>query len=190
MKGWRIRLGGTVIVLVGLFITAATAAIVYFPNTTLAIDMLATGCASGSSGMHYALVTDGTNLFCDPPQSFAVGSANTRTLSLSTAYQATDTSKASHIMINLVSSATLNLSGGTTNVGNLVVGATTGVTGGTGAILCIHKNQNTGTLTIGLALTQVIETSCSVDLPAGWYFAIRQISGTVTIDSAFDQSLG
>jgi hypothetical protein len=120
----------------------------------------------------------------------SIGSPNTRTLSLATAYQATDNTKPAFVTINLSSSATLSLSGGTTNTATVVVGSTTGVATGTGTVICNYANTNTGALTIGLNLSTVMGSTCSFGLKAGDYFAIRNTAGTVTITSAFDQPVG
>src|SRR5262245_28744811 len=62
----------------------------------------------------------------------AISSPNSRTLSYSTAYQATNNAKAATVNINLTSTATLSLSGGTTNSATVYIGSTTGVSSGTG----------------------------------------------------------
>lgn len=124
------------------------------------------------------------------PVSIPVGSPNSRTLSLSTAYQATSTAKAATVNINLTSTATLSLSGGTTNSATVYIGSTTGVASGTGTPICSYSNSNTGSLTIGLNLSTISAVPCQFSLPSGWYFAVLQTSGTVTITSAFDQSVG
>lgn len=191
MRQWKIF--GGVGAFAALIATAAWAIPTYFPNTTVALDMSLTGCNLASSGTHYFVVTDGTDLFCDPPASvtpLTVGAPTTRTLSLATAYQATSTSKPSIVTVNLTSTATISLSGGTTNTADILIGSTNGVASGTGTVMCKHANSNTGTLTIGLNLSTIATTSCTLNLPAGWFFAVRSTSGTVTITSAFDQSLG
>lgn len=33
-------------------------------------------------------------------------------------------------------------------------------------------------------------STCTVAIPAGWYYAVRQTSGTVSIVSAYDQTAG
>lgn len=33
-------------------------------------------------------------------------------------------------------------------------------------------------------------TSYTINLPANWYIAVRQTSGTVSISSAYDQTIG
>lgn len=120
----------------------------------------------------------------------ALGSPTTRTLSLATAYQCTDNTKPCIATINLQSTATISLSGGATNTGNALIGSTNGVATGTGSILCVHGNSNTGALTIGLNLSTIATTQCTMPVPTGWYFSVRQIAGTVSILSAFDQSVG
>lgn len=124
------------------------------------------------------------------PAAYAVGAPTSRTLSLATAYQATTTAKPATIVVNLTSTAAISLSGGATNTATVVMGSTNGVAGGTGTAICNYTNSNTGTLTIGLNLSTIAGSTCSFSLPAGWYFAVRQTAGTVTVTSAFDSTLG
>lgn len=120
----------------------------------------------------------------------AFGAPNTRTLSLATAYQATDNTKPSIVTINLSSTATISLTSGATNTASILIGSTNGVASGTGTVMCQYSNSNTGSLTIGLNLSTISTLTCTLALPVGWYFAVRQTAGTVTISSAFDQSVG
>jgi hypothetical protein len=125
--------------------------------------------------------TNGTNV---------TGAPTSRTVSLATAYQASTTTKPAVVTVNLTSSAGISLSGGTTNTAAVMIGATNGVAGGTGTTICNYSNSNTGTLTIGLNLNTIYGGTCSFILPTGWYFAVRQTAGTVTITSVFDQVMG
>lgn len=118
------------------------------------------------------------------------GSPTSRTLALATAFQASDVAKPAVVTINLSSAATMSLSGGTTNTADVVIGSTNAVASGTGTAICRYNNSNTGALTIGLSLTQTATQTCTFALPTGWFFAVRQTAGTVTITSGFDQSVG
>lgn len=120
----------------------------------------------------------------------SLGTPNSRSLSLATAYQATDSSKPAVVNINLTSSAGLTLTAGTTNTADILIGATNGVASGTGTIVGRYRNSNTGTLVVGLNTNTDSGNQFTIHLPAGWYFAVRQTGGTVTITSAFDQSVG
>lgn len=120
----------------------------------------------------------------------AFGTPNTRSISLATAYQATDPTKPALVTINLTSTASISLSGGTTNTADVLIGSTNAVASGTGTILGKHANSNTGTLTIGLNLSTIATGQITLPLPIGWYFAVRVQSGTVTVVSCFDQSVG
>lgn len=48
----------------------------------------------------------------------------------------------------------------------------------------------TFSIAIGLNQNSVQTTSYTINLPVGWFIAVRQTSGTVSISSAFDQSVG
>lgn len=124
------------------------------------------------------------------PYTFSIGTPNTRTLSFSTAYQASTTTKPASVNINLTSTASISISGGSTNTATVYIGSTSAVASGTGTPICNYSNSNTGTLTIGLNLSTIAAVPCHLDLPVGWFFAILQQSGTVTISSAYDQSMG
>lgn len=124
-----------------------------------------------------------------PQMDVSVGSPNTRSLSLATAYQATNTAVASVVTVNLSSTAALTLGGGTTNTADVVIGSTNAVAGGTGTIIGRYANTLTGTLIVGLAVNTNANSTVTFVLPAGWFFAIRQTAGTVSITSAFDQSI-
>jgi len=121
---------------------------------------------------------------------FAAGPPVSRTLSLGTAYRASNPALPAVVTVNITSTASISLSGGTTNSADIVVGPTNAVSGGTGSVVAKYSNSNTGTLTIGLNLSTISAVPCVFDLPAGYWFAVRQTSGTVSITSAFDQTLG
>lgn len=137
--------------------------------------------ATGSQGNPGADGAAGVNAF---------GSPTARTVSLATAYQATNTAKPAIVTINITSTANLSLSGGTTNSADVVIGSTSAVASGTGTVAGKYSNASTGSLTIGLNTNAVAASPMTFNLPTGWYFAVRQTSGTVTITSAFDQAVG
>lgn len=120
----------------------------------------------------------------------SVSGPNSRSMSFNTAYQATDNTKPAIVNINLTSTANLSLSGGTTNTATVYMGSTNAVASGTGTAICSYSNSSTGTLTIGLNTNTVSATTCSFLIPAGWFWAYRVASGTVTINSTLDQALG
>lgn len=118
------------------------------------------------------------------------GTQNARSLSLATAYQATDPTKPAVVIINLTSTANFSLTGGTTNTASIIAGSTNAVASGTGSAVGSYTNSNTGTIAVGLNQNTAQGDGFTFILPAGWYFAIRQTAGTVSIVSAFDQALG
>lgn len=124
-----------------------------------------------------------------PTAPASIGTPNIRTLVTATAYQASDPTHPAIVTINLTSTANISLSGGTTNVATVLLGATNAVAGGTGTIICSYGNSNTGTLTLGLNLSTIAAIPCTFMLPLGYYFAVRTTTGTVTIGSAFDQGV-
>jgi hypothetical protein len=119
-----------------------------------------------------------------------IGQPVARTLALATAFQATDPTKPALVTVNLTSIANLTLAAGTTNTADLVIGATSGVAGGTGTVIAKYRNSLTGLLVVGLNINTDSGVAVLLPLPVGWFFAIRQTSGSVVITSAFDQALG
>lgn len=120
-----------------------------------------------------------------------VGTPNARTLSFNTAYQATDNTKPAIIEISLQANSSISLAGAVNNEGVIYLGSTTAVSSGTGSAVGVYKNNLGGTLIIGLNLSNQAASTYTFGLPAGYYFAVRQTSGTgLQIVSAFDQSLG
>lgn len=120
----------------------------------------------------------------------AFGSPNSRSISLGMAYQATTSTKPAVVTVNLSSTAGLTLTAGATNTADIVIGPTNGVAGGTGTVIGRYSNSLTGTLVVGLAVNTAAASPITFALPTGWFWAIRQTSGTITIVSCYDQSLG
>lgn len=149
----------------------------------------ATGSA-GATGSTGATGSAGATGATGPAGPTTAGAFTSRSVSLATAYQATDPTKPSMVTINLTSSANFSLTGGTTNSADIVVGATNGVAGGTGTTVGKYSNSVTGTIAIGLNMNSAASNAYTFLLPIGWYFAVRQTAGSVTITSTFDQPLG
>jgi hypothetical protein len=158
---------------------SATTAAVLAATPTQCSGQVATGIAANGNANCTSL-----------PAAFSVGTPNTRSLSLATAYQASNTAKGASVNVNLTSTATLSLSGGTTNAAVVYIGSTSAVASGSGTPICRYSNSNTGTLTLGLNLSTIAAVPCHFDLPTGWYFAVLQTSGTVTITDAYDEAIG
>lgn len=112
-----------------------------------------------------------------------------RTLALATAYQCTDNTKTCIITTTISSAAALSLTAGTTNTADILIGTTSSVATGTGAIIAKYFNSLTGTLVVGLALNTGSYTSYVLHIPVGGYFAIRQTGGAVTLVSSFEQAI-
>jgi len=125
-----------------------------------------------------------------PAAQFNFGTPNSRTLALSTAYQATDSTKAAIASISPQCTASISLTGGSTCTIQARLGGST-LSCTTGTVVATWTNGNTGTLTVGLALNQIIGAPGSINVPIGGYFILCQTSGTgATITTAVDQSAG
>lgn len=119
---------------------------------------------------------------------FNFGLPVARTLSLSTAYQAADPTKAAILTISPKCTAALTLVTGTTCVLTVRTSPTTGLTCSTGTVYGVWTNGNTGTLTVGLGLNQTIGSPGDVKLRIGNWLILCATSGTFTIDAAIDQT--
>lgn len=118
---------------------------------------------------------------------YTVGSPNSRTMALATAYQCTDNSKPCSFTVSVSCPYTLSLLAGATCGGEVRIGsANTVASGASGTAIAPVQRSASGIL--GLA-TNDYETK-TIDLPAGWYIAVRQTTGSgMTIPAAYDQSL-
>lgn len=121
----------------------------------------------------------------------AYGAPTARTVALATAYQCTNTAKPCIITITLQSQSSISLAGASNNEGAITLGSTSGVATGTGTNIAVYKNNLGGGLVVGLNLNSQQANSYFIAVPAGWYFAVRQTSGTgLQVVSAFEQLSG
>lgn len=123
----------------------------------------------------------------------AIGSGTAISPSFGTAFQATDTAKPAFISVNVTSTAVLSLSGGQTHSAQLVIAPTSvsACTAGTGSrIIGRYSNSNTGTLSVGLNLSTISLSQLQAGLPTGFWACLMNTAGTVSVVSAFDQSIG
>jgi hypothetical protein len=85
--------------------------------------------------------------------------------------------------------SSITLSGTSNNEGVVMLGATSGVATGTGTSLTPYKNNLGGGLVVGVSVTSNQANSYTVNVPTGWYFAVRQTSGTgLQVVSTFEQA--
>lgn len=119
-------------------------------------------------------------------------SPGSRTLVKATAYQALDNTKPATISITLTSTSSFTLGGTVTNSANILIGPTAAVATGTGTIIGKYVNALGGNLVVGVGVTNTSSQTYTITLPVGWFFAVLNANTTtgVTIDSAFDQSMG
>lgn len=119
-----------------------------------------------------------------------VNPPNAVAATLGTAFQATDPTRGALCVVNLTSTAQLTLGGGQTHTGNIVIGSTAAVAAGTGTVVGVYTNSQTGTVIVGVGLNAQLSMPIAFYLPKGWYYAVRQTAGTITIVSAYDQAIG
>jgi len=123
-----------------------------------------------------------------PAPTFNFGLPAARTLALSTPYQATNTAKPAIVTVSPSCSASLTLAGGTTCTLQARIGAAPLTCSG-GTIVATWTNGNTGALTVGLSLNQIVGTPYGINLPTGASFILCPVSGTFTV-SAAEQTAG
>lgn len=118
-----------------------------------------------------------------------IANPTARTLSLATAYQATDNTKPAFVTITVQAQSAISLAGASNNEGQIVFGSTNTVASGTGTSSA-YKNNLGGGLVIGLNLNSQQANTYVIPLPAGWYFAVIQTAGSgLQIVGAFDQKI-
>ena len=120
-----------------------------------------------------------------------IGSPTSRSLVLATAYKATAATKPAIVSVTIQSTSSISLTGAVNNEGVILIGSTNAVATGTGTSVGVYKNDLGGGLVVGLNLNMTQAQTTTLALPAGWFFAVRQTTGTgLQIVSAFDQQLG
>lgn len=118
-----------------------------------------------------------------------ISSPNTRSLSLATAYQATDTSKPAFVTVVIECTATVTIGSAQANTMELIVGSTNGVASGTGTLADTFRSDLSVSIVISLGWTG--RQTLRAQIPAGHFFAVRRTVGTgCSIISAHDQALG
>lgn len=151
----------------------------------------ATGAAgaTGATGAAGSAGATGATGAVGPAWAFGYPSARADVTALATAYQASDPSKPAWITLNITSTASMTLGGGTNESGEVRVGSANTVAGGSsGAAVGGHRNSFTGTVVVGINMGNVLTAAVPFFLPAGGYFAVRRLTGsTMVIASAFEQ---
>jgi hypothetical protein len=95
------------------------------------------------------------------------------------------------VTITLQSQSSFSLGGTSNNEGAITLGSTAAVNVGTGTSVATYKNNLGGGLVVGVSITSQQANTYQIAVPAGYYFAIRQTSGTgLQVVSAFDQTVG
>lgn len=124
------------------------------------------------------------------PSPLSVGSPITRAMALGTAYQCTNTARPCIFSITLQSQALVSAGLNVTSEAAITIGPTSGVATGTGINIQWFKNNMGAGLGLSLQVNKLDASGYTVIIPAGWYIAVRQTSGSgVQVVSAFDQSL-
>lgn len=121
---------------------------------------------------------------------FNFGDPIPRSLATSTAYQASDPSRAAVVTASTSCTASLSLTAGGTCALQVRTSPAASLSCSTGTVYATLTNTNTGTLTVGLGLNQRVGSSIGINLRAGSYFILCPTSGTFAVDSAVDQSVG
>ena len=139
--------------------------------------------AAGAQGIQGVAGPAGT-----PAPTFNYGLPAARTIALTTAYQATNTAKPAIVTVSPQCTASLSIAGGTTCSLQARIG-TAPLTCSSGVVVATWTNGNTGALTVGLSMNQIIGAPYGINLPTGASFILCPTAGTFTV-SAAEQSAG
>jgi hypothetical protein len=123
-----------------------------------------------------------------PAPTFNFGLPASRTLVLTTPYQAANPAKPAIVTVSPVCTASLTLSGGGTCTMQARIGVAP-LTCASGTVVATWSNGNTGTLSVGLAMNQTIGSPYGINLPTGASFILCPNAGTFTV-TASEQSAG
>lgn len=127
----------------------------------------------------------------DPGTTVLPGSPVARTLAFGTVYQATNNAKPAFVSVVIDTSYSVTLASTQADTVELRVGSSaTGLADGTGGYgVASFRSSLTGILLV-VGLGSGDRGQLAYTLPAGWFFCVRRVSGTIaTIVSAFDQPL-
>lgn len=119
----------------------------------------------------------------------AVGAQSARTVAFATAYQASDPTRPAFVQIEYSCTASIALGSPQTNTVELRIGPTNVVATGGGARADVFSSS----LSVSVLLTVgwTAQGMLKANLPAGYYFAPRVLTGSgCTILSAADQTIG
>jgi len=126
-----------------------------------------------------------------PAGSIQPSAPTSRSLSKATAYQCTDNTKPCTLTITLDSTTSVSLVAPTqSNEGVVTLGSTTSVATGTGTNLFTYKNNQALTVSITVSYSSTQANTYTVNVPVGYYFAIRQTVGAgLNIVSTYEQTI-
>lgn len=111
-----------------------------------------------------------------------------RSVSIGQAYQASEPGLPA--VVTVVLQATAVLAGVQAISGDVRMGIDAAVASGGGTMVGMYVNNLLGTTVPGLGLSTSVATTVSMLLPVGWYFAIRQVTGTgMQIVSCIEQAI-
>ena len=174
---------------------SANAVLRYDTSTNLAAWLNYGSSLVVTSGTLDAVTTDwaattGPSRIIGKPTAPTLGAPISRTFSLATAYQCTDTTKPCTFVVSLQATSAVTLaSPGVNNEAQVVIGTTTDVVNGTGTVMADWKNNVSAGLVVGVTVSNTQAGPITIDVPAGYYYAIRQTAGTgVTILRAREQA--
>lgn len=146
-----------------------------------------------NNGCNFSLGTTGQVLTMTSSSTMAFSNSSSRsqssvTRSLNTVYQISTTND-SLVEYSVDVSCSLSLTGGTTGSIYLEISTTSAFS--TVQQICESTNGNTGTLTIGLNITQIFTGRMSGYIPAGYYVRIRtsNVTGTPTFTYQLGQEV-
>lgn len=150
--------------------------------------------ATGSGGTNGTNGTNGATGATGATGGFtAYGQPATRTFALATAYQCSDNTKPCLLTVTLTSTASITLTAGTTNTADVVIGTTSGIATSGGTRIAQYSNSLTGSLVVGANINTASNSTYTISMPAGGFFAMRQTAGTggavTVVNSSVEQTV-
>lgn len=160
-----------------------------YPSPTIASSGVSAGTYTnagftvGADGR----ITSATN--GSSPSAFSAGAPTSRTLSLATAYQCTTTSNP--CTWTITTNCPITGFGTSSCAGEIRIGSNSNIASGASGTVIVPISRSFTGLSALLTFGNSNNDASSITLPAGWYLAVRQPSGSgLTVQSAFDQQIG
>lgn len=162
-------------------------------GTATALAANGSNCSSGQYARGVDASGNAENCTAVPsvPTGVTVGSPTSRSFALATAYQCTDNTKPCTLTITTNCPLTAALATSASCAGEIRIGSANTVASGASGTIIAALSRSVSGLSALLTQTFSDNDTTTVQLPVGWYVAVRQPTGSgLSVQAAFDQALG